>query len=80
VSQKAQAVMLDISDTGPGIDPKLRDRVFQLYFTTKARGSGIGLAMTYRAVQMHNGTIDFASETGRGTTFHIQFPAIDVHG
>jgi signal transduction histidine kinase len=80
VSQKAQAVMLDISDTGPGIDPKLRDRVFQLYFTTKTRGSGIGLAMTYRAVQMHNGTIDFASETGRGTTFHIQFPAIDVHG
>ena len=80
VSQKAQAVMLDISDTGPGIDPKLRDRVFQLYFTTKARGSGIGLAMTFRAVQMHNGTIDFASETGRGTTFHIKFPAIDVHG
>jgi hypothetical protein len=80
VSQEAQAVLLDISDTGPGIDPKLRDRVFQLYFTTKARGSGIGLAMTFRAVQMHNGTIDFASETGRGTTFHIQFPAIDVHG
>jgi signal transduction histidine kinase len=80
VSQKAQAVMLDISDTGPGIDPKMRDRVFQLYFTTKPRGSGIGLAMTFRAVQMHNGTIDFASETGRGTTFHIQFPALDVHG
>jgi signal transduction histidine kinase len=80
VSHEPQAVRLDISDTGPGIDPKLRDRVFQLYFTTKARGSGIGLAMTFRAVQMHNGTIDFASEIGRGTTFHIQFPAIDVHG
>jgi signal transduction histidine kinase len=80
VSQAAQAVLLDISDTGPGIDPKLRERVFQLYFTTKTRGSGIGLAMTFRAVQMHNGTIDFASEIGRGTTFHIQFPAIDVHG
>ena len=80
VSQEAQAVRLDISDTGPGIDPNLRERVFQLYFTTKVRGSGIGLAMTFRAVQMHNGTIDFDSETGRGTTFHIQFPAIDLHG
>jgi signal transduction histidine kinase len=80
VSHEPQAIRLDISDTGPGIDPKLRDRVFQLYFTTKARGSGIGLAMTFRAVQMHNGTIDFASETGRGTTFQIQFPTIEVHG
>lgn len=80
VSQIGQAVVMDISDTGPGIDPKLRDRVFQLYFTTKSRGSGIGLAMTFRAVQMHNGTIDFASEIGQGTTFHIQFPALDVHG
>jgi signal transduction histidine kinase len=78
VAQETQAVVMDITDTGPGIDPKLRDRVFQLYFTTKTRGSGIGLAMTFRAVQMHNGTIDFASETGRGTTFHIQFPVMDV--
>ena len=80
VSQEPQAVFMDISDTGSGIDPKLRDRVFQLYFTTKAKGTGIGLAMTFRAVQMHNGTIDFASEAGRGTTFHIQFPALDIHG
>jgi signal transduction histidine kinase len=80
VFQEPQAVFMDISDTGSGIDPKLRDRVFQLYFTTKTHGSGIGLAMTFRAVQMHNGTIDFASETGKGTTFHIEFPALDVHG
>jgi signal transduction histidine kinase len=53
-----------------------RDKVFQLYFTTKQRGSGIGLAMTYRAVQLHNGTINFSTEMGRGTAFQMQFPAL----
>ncbi len=68
-------MVLEIADDGPGIPAELRDKVFQLYFTTKAKGSGIGLAMTYRAVQLHNGTIDFTSEDGRGTTFRLQFPA-----
>jgi signal transduction histidine kinase len=73
------AITLEIADDGPGIPPDLRDKVFQLYFTTKPRGSGIGLAMTYRAVQLHNGTIDFTSEDGRGTTFRLQFPALVSH-
>jgi len=68
-------VILEIADDGPGIPAELRSKVFQLYFTTKAKGSGIGLAMTYRAVQLHNGTIDFTSEDGQGTTFRLQFPA-----
>ncbi len=72
-------VTLEVADDGPGIPPDLRDKVFQLYFTTKAKGSGIGLAMTYRAVQLHNGTIDFTSEDGRGTTFRLQFPALVSH-
>jgi signal transduction histidine kinase len=67
--------LLEISDTGPGIDPKLREKIFDLYYTTKPGGSGIGLAMAYRAVQLHNGNIGYTSEPGRGTTFHIQFPA-----
>jgi signal transduction histidine kinase len=66
---------LEVSDTGPGIPPELRDKVFQLYFTTKTGGSGIGLAMTFRAVQLHNGTISFKSEAGSGTTFRLEFPA-----
>lgn len=70
---------LDVSDTGPGIPAAQRDRVFQLYFTTKTKGSGIGLALTYRAVQLHNGTIAFDSEEGKGTTFHLQFPASIQH-
>jgi signal transduction histidine kinase len=69
-------VTLEVADSGPGIPANLRDKVFQLYFTTKTRGSGIGLAMTYRAVQLHNGTIAFTSEEGQGTTFQLLFPAV----
>jgi signal transduction histidine kinase len=79
VSQAGGAVTLMVTDDGPGIPPELSSKVFQLYFTTKSRGSGIGLAMTYRAMQLHNGTIDFASESGRGTAFRLQFPALVRH-
>lgn len=63
-----------ISDTGPGIPPELREKIFKLYFTTRKEGSGIGLAMTFRIVQLHDGTIDFTSEPGKGTTFFIRLP------
>lgn len=76
VSREGNAVALNVSDDGPGIPPEVRDKVFQLYFTTKQRGSGIGLAMTFRAVQLHNGTINFSTEQGRGTAFQMQFPAL----
>jgi len=65
---------LRISDTGPGIPTELRDKIFRLYFTTKEQGSGIGLAMSFRIVQLHDGTIDFTSEPGKGTTFLIRLP------
>lgn len=78
VARTGESVVLEVADNGPGIPPELRQKVFQLYFTTKPAGSGIGLAMTYRAVQLHNGTIDFFSEDGRGTTFRLEFPAF-VH-
>ncbi|HLY16578.1 MAG TPA: ATP-binding protein [Bryobacteraceae bacterium] len=63
-----------ISDTGTGIPPELREKIFRLYFTTKPEGSGIGLAMTFRVVQLHDGTIDFTSEPGKGTTFVVRLP------
>lgn len=66
--------LLTIQDEGPGIADASKSKVFQLYFTTKEKGSGIGLAMTFRAVQLHNGTIDFTSETGKGTLFRLRFP------
>lgn len=68
--------VVEIADTGPGIPPSVRDKVFQLYFTTKKNGSGLGLAMTFRAVQLHNGSIQFESEEGRGTVFRLRFPGL----
>lgn len=79
LSLAGEMAVFEIADDGPGIPAELRDKVFQLYFTTKSQGSGIGLAMTYRAVQLHNGTIEFVSEGGRGTTFRLQFPAVVRH-
>jgi signal transduction histidine kinase len=67
-------VEIRVGDTGVGIPPQLREKIFRLYFTTKKDGSGIGLAMTFRIVQLHDGTIDFASEPGKGTTFCIRLP------
>jgi len=63
-----------ISDTGCGIPASVRNKIFGLYFTTKEKGSGIGLAMTFRIVQLHDGTIDFTSVPGKGTTFIIRVP------
>lgn len=68
------AAQLRVADTGPGIPPQYQRKIFQLYFTTRSGGSGIGLATTFRIVQMHNGSIDFETEVGRGTTFRIELP------
>ncbi len=68
--------LISISDEGVGIPPEIRDRIFNLYYSTKGKGSGIGLAMTFRVVQLHNGTIEFTSEPGKGTTFRVRFPAV----
>ncbi len=65
-----------VADEGSGIPPDIQDKIFNLYFSTKGKGSGIGLAVTFRVVQLHNGTIDFTSEPGKGTTFRLRFPAI----
>lgn len=70
----SQAAVLEVHDTGVGISPEIRDKIFNLYFTTKKSGSGIGLAMTYRAMQLHNGALDLDSEAGQGTTFRFMLP------
>ena len=68
------AAVLEISDTGPGITKDIQDKIFNLYFTTKKAGSGIGLAMTYRVLQLHNGALEFQTEANKGTTFRLQVP------
>ncbi len=60
-------------DTGVGIAPEDLARIFDLYFTTKDRGSGIGLSLVYRTVQLHDGEIEVQSVPGRGTTFRLLF-------
>lgn len=67
-----------ISDNGPGIATEKLEKVFELYFTTKPKGSGIGLAMTFRSIQLHGGTIEVESEVGVGTTFEIKLPLVGV--
>ncbi|MGH9523586.1 MAG: two-component system sensor histidine kinase NtrB, partial [Terriglobales bacterium] len=68
-------VQVDISDQGGGIPPEIGEKIFNLYFTTKKAGTGIGLAMSYRVMQLHNGNISYDSRPGHGTTFHLRFPA-----
>lgn len=65
---------VSIADQGGGITPEIRDKIFNLYFTTKKTGSGIGLPMTYRVLQLHNGSVDFESVAGQGTTFRLRLP------
>jgi signal transduction histidine kinase len=67
-------------DTGPGIKPEHLDRIFDLYFTTKQSGSGIGLSMVYRAVQLHDGEIQVQSIPGSGTTFRVLLPQASSSG
>jgi signal transduction histidine kinase len=73
--EQQEIVFLTISDTGPGIPAEVRDKIFNLYFTTKQQGSGIGLAQAFRAVQLHNGRIELETEVGKGTCFRILLPS-----
>jgi signal transduction histidine kinase len=67
-------VLITVEDTGVGIPPANLPRIFDLYFTTKAGGSGIGLSMVFRTVQLHDGEIEVQSTPGTGTTFRILLP------
>lgn len=69
-----KSAVLRIADEGPGIPEEIREKIFDLYFTTKSGGSGIGLAMTYRILQLHHGSIEVQSKVGRGTEFQLKIP------
>ena len=63
-----------VEDAGAGIAPEHLDKIFNLYFTTRAGGSGIGLSMVYRTVQLHDGEIEVQSSPGKGTAFRLTLP------
>ncbi len=69
-----RSAVLRIADQGPGIPEEIREKIFDLYFTTKSGGSGIGLAMTYRILQLHHGSIEVQSRVDRGTEFWLRIP------
>ncbi len=76
--REGETALLTIRDQGPGIPENIRDKIFNLYFTTKSGGSGIGLAMAYRVVQLHHGSVEFTSIMEHGTTFYLRFPLAEI--
>jgi PAS domain S-box-containing protein len=72
------AVITEVRDQGTGIPAAVQDKIFELYFTTKKTGSGIGLAQTYQIMMWHYGSVDFESEEGKGTTFRLRLPLAET--
>jgi signal transduction histidine kinase len=67
-------VELRLEDTGVGIPPEHLEKIFDLYFTTKEGGTGIGLSLVYRTIQLHHGDVDVESTPGKGSSFVIKLP------
>jgi PAS domain S-box-containing protein len=75
--REGEVAVVEVRDEGPGIPAEIRDKIYNLYFTTKQGGSGIGLAMTYRVLQLHHGSLEFESEEGKGAAFYLRFPLLE---
>ncbi|HEY5996324.1 MAG TPA: ATP-binding protein, partial [Candidatus Deferrimicrobiaceae bacterium] len=69
-------VMISVSDQGNGIPPDVIERIFDPYFTTKRKGSGLGLATVYSIVKRHGGHVEVSSKPGEGATFFVWLPAV----
>ena len=73
-SRGEEGIGIRIKDNGAGIPPEARDKIFDIFFTTRDKGSGLGLSQVYRAVESHKGKITFNSKVGQGTEFQIRIP------
>ncbi len=71
---EANMAAIEISDTGPGIPPETLEKIFAPFFTTKARGTGLGLAVVKKVIDRHGGKVEVASVVGRGTIFRLHIP------
>jgi signal transduction histidine kinase len=69
------AVLIDVEDTGPGVDPATRRRLFEPLITTKERGIGLGLALVKRIAERHGGGVEYADRAGGGARFTVRLPA-----
>ena len=72
--REENAAVADVRDQGLGIAQDVQEKIFELYFTTKKDGNGIGLAQTYQILQWHYGSVQFESAEGEGTTFRFRLP------
>jgi len=75
-SKLSKYVLLEVSDTGQGMDEKTRRRIFEPFFTSKEEGQGLGLATIAEILRMHQGSIDVESSPGQGATFRAYLPAV----
>jgi signal transduction histidine kinase len=73
--EKEPSLSVEIKDTGCGMPPNVLDHLFMPFFTTRENGTGLGLAVSHRIIEEHGGSIDVASEEGKGTTFVVSFRA-----
>ncbi|HEY0797040.1 MAG TPA: ATP-binding protein [Acidisarcina sp.] len=74
LAEDGRNAIITVRDHGDGISEEILQKIFDLYFTTKREGSGIGLAMTYRIIQLHSGRIDVESQLNKGSTFTLRIP------
>jgi PAS domain S-box-containing protein len=77
-SPDANLVCITVSDHGRGMTEEVKEKAFDLYFTTRKEGSGVGLALVQQSVEMHGGRVDVESVSGQGTRFTICIPAVDA--
>jgi signal transduction histidine kinase len=72
--EKKEHIIIKVGDSGPGIPPNMRERIFEPFYTTKKTGSGIGLSICQRIIADHNGTIGVSTSDLGGTEFILQIP------
>jgi len=73
--KRGEGVAVEFEDTGPGVDPGVRDRIFEPFFTTKSDGTGLGLAIVRQAAEAHGGSVEVGEGSGHGALFRILLPA-----
>jgi signal transduction histidine kinase len=79
IRQEKEYVRIDVADTGPGIPPQILEKIFTPFFTTKAQGTGLGLPICFKLINLHNGDIRVTSDDSQGTVFTIELPACNTN-